>query len=147
MSIYFLKLKDAHGYMSNFAPYSIILKDKIWATSEHFYQAQKFVGTPREELIRLAISPWAAAKMGRDVGHPIRSDWELVKDSVMYEVVKAKFLQNHDIREQLIATGDEFIAENMPRDFYWGIGDGSGLNKLGLILMQVRKELQDNGAS
>ena len=146
MSIYFLKLKDEHGYMSNFAPYSIVLKDKIWATSEHYYQAQKFVDTPREELIRVASSPWAAAKLGRDSSFPIRSDWESVKDNIMHEVVLAKFKQNADIKAKLLDTGDELLAENMPTDFYWGIGDGTGLNKLGLILMQVREELRNGRA-
>ena len=147
MSIYFLKLKDAHGYMSNFALFPLSLKGKVWPSSEHYYQAQKFAGTDREEAIRLAKNPWWAAKMGRDTAFPIRSDWESVKDNVMLDAVMAKFTQNDGIKEQLLATGDEFLAENMPTDFYWGVGDGTGLNKLGLILMQVREEIRKNGTN
>jgi N-glycosidase YbiA len=41
-----------------------------------------------------------------------------------------------------LATGDEEIVENAPEDYYWGCGaDGSGQNKLGQILMRVRREL------
>jgi predicted NAD-dependent protein-ADP-ribosyltransferase YbiA (DUF1768 family) len=39
----------------------------------------------------------------------------------------------------VLSTGIDRIVENAPRDYYWGCGaDGSGQNKLGLILMEVR---------
>ncbi len=40
-------------------------------------------------------------------------------------------------------TGNCPIVENAPGDYYWGCGkDGSGKNKLGEVLMQVREILQ-----
>jgi len=39
----------------------------------------------------------------------------------------------------LLATEEELLVENAPRDYYWGCGaDGSGQNKLGQVLMTVR---------
>ena len=49
-------------------------------------------------------------------------------------------------REILLPTGDAKIVEHTENDAYWGDGgDGSGENKLGLILMRVRVELRASG--
>ncbi len=83
-----------------------------------------------------------AAKMGRDRKRPLRSDWEKVKDEIMKQGVLRKFQTHADIREILLATGDEELVENSPIDYYWGCGaDGSGKNKLGIVLMAVREIL------
>jgi N-glycosidase YbiA len=47
-TINFYHLKKPYGFFSNFAPYPIDLNGKIWPTSEHYFQAQKFAGTPHE---------------------------------------------------------------------------------------------------
>lgn len=61
------------------------------------------------------------------------------KDVIMYEVVRAKVLQNQDILETLLGTGDEVIIEDSVVDPYWGWGASkSGENKLGRILMYTR---------
>ena len=48
-----------------------------------------------------------------------------------------------DLRAILLGTGDVRIVEHTTNDSYWGDGgDGSGRNRLGEILMQVREELR-----
>ena len=142
--IKFYRTKDDYGCFSNFSAHPISLKGKTWRTSEHYFQAQKFFGTPHEEEIRQEASPMIAARMGRDRKRPLREDWELVKDDIMREAVLAKFEQHSDIRDILLATGDALIVEHTKNDAYWGDGgDGSGLNKLGKILMEVREKLRN----
>jgi predicted NAD-dependent protein-ADP-ribosyltransferase YbiA (DUF1768 family) len=64
------------------------------------------------------------------------------KDIFMFEVVLAKFQQNRDLREALLATKDESIIEDARDDPYWGWGASFvGENKLGRILMAVRTEI------
>jgi len=47
------------------------------------------------------------------------------------------------LAELLLSTGEDTLAEAAPGDYYWGIGaDGSGENRLGRILEQVRTELR-----
>ena len=87
--INFYSTKDAYGCFSNFSAHSIRLKNKVWKTTEHYFQAQKFAGTRHEEEIRLAKSPMIAARMGRDRTRPLRKDWEAVKDDVMREALSA----------------------------------------------------------
>jgi ribA/ribD-fused uncharacterized protein len=141
--INFYRTKDEYGCFSNFAPYPVELKGKVWPTSEHYFQAQKFAGTEHEEAIRLEKSPMIAARMGRDRTKPIRPDWEAVKDDIMRQAVRAKFRQHAELREMLLATGDARIVEHTENDSYWGDGgDGSGKNMLGRILMEVREELR-----
>lgn len=146
--IRFYRTKDEYGCLSNFAPYPITLAGRVWPTSEHYFQAQKFAGTEHEEAIRLAASPMVAARMGRDRSKPLRADWEAVKDDVMRDGVRAKFTQHPELREALLATGDAEIVEHTANDAYWGdAGDGSGRNMLGRILMEVRAELRTTHVS
>jgi N-glycosidase YbiA len=144
--IHFYSVSGEYGCFSNFSPHSITLKSRTWPTSEHYFQAQKFAGTPDEEEVRLAKSPMIAARMGRNRKRPLRADWESVKDQIMHEAVLAKFTQHADLREILLGTGDAEIVEHTENDRYWGDGgDGSGKNQLGQILMLVREELRAGG--
>ena len=69
----------------------------------------------------------------------MRNDWDDVKDNVMRTAVWAKFTQHQKLQDLLITTNTSYIAENSPRDPYWGLGqDGDGENMLGRILMEVR---------
>lgn len=141
--IMFSALSGTYGCFSNFAPYSITLKGVVWPTSEHYFQAQKFVGTEHEDAIRRAKTPKLAANLGRSREHPLRPDWEQVKDAVMEDAVRAKFAQHADLRRILLETGDALIVEHRAGDSYWGDGpDGSGRNMLGRILMKVRDNLR-----
>jgi hypothetical protein len=144
MAIYFyLEREKPYGCFSNFSPHGFMLDDWYWSTSEHYFQAQKFVGTPHLETIQQIKTPKEAANMGRQRSLPLRSDWNQVKDDVMRKAVLQKFKTHADIRDILLATGDEALVENSPIDYYWGCGkDGSGQNKLGLILGEVRDILR-----
>lgn len=143
MTIYFYGTHDQYGCFSNFSPHGFELDKFYWPTSEHYFQAQKFAGTPHAEQIRQVKTPKDAAKMGRDRKRPLRSDWEQVKDDIMRKVVLCKFKTHTDIREVLLSTDNELIVENSPIDYYWGCGaDGSGKNMLGVILMEVRDILR-----
>jgi hypothetical protein len=143
MPIDFFRETEDHGYLSNFSPHAVTLKGKTWPTTEHYYQAQKHAGTPLEEEVRLAPTPLAAKELASDPARGIRTDWEEVKVPVMREAVLAKFEQHADLREALLATGDEELVERSP-DAYWGSGlDGKGLNWLGRILMEVRQKVRE----
>ncbi|MGK7921448.1 MAG: NADAR family protein [Trichodesmium sp.] len=146
MSIYFYGASsEPYGCFSNFSRHGFELEGYWWMTNEHYFQAQKFAVTDRPwfDKIREVKTPRDAAKMGRSRKHPLRTDWENVKDDIMQRGVLKKFETHANIREILLSTNDELIVENSPSDYYWGCGkDGTGKNKLGLILMTVREELR-----
>jgi len=141
--ILFYATGDDHGFLSNFHASPFDLRGKRWPTVEHCFQAAKFIGTPHEEAIRKLASPMTAARTGRSRKLPLRKDWDSAKDSVMHAAVTAKFAQNPELAEKLLATGDAKLVEHTRNDDYWADGgDGSGKNKLGQILMTVRSQLR-----
>jgi len=141
--INFYHQNGEYGCFSNFSNHSVKLKDQVWSTSEHYFQAQKFVDTKWETAVRKCDSPMDAANMGRDRALPLRKDWESVKDDIMREVVYAKFSQNEDCKKTLLSTGDAILVEHTKNDKYWADGgDGSGKNMLGKILMEVRDRVK-----
>lgn len=144
--ILFYRLREPFGEFSNFSPHPIELKGLFWPTSEHYFQAQKFAGTEHEEAVRLAKSPMVAARMGRSRERPLRLDWETVKEDVMQEALRAKFTQHPALRSFLLDTGDATLVEHTSNDSYWGDGgDGSGKNRLGQLLMELRAQLRAKG--
>ena len=144
MPIYFYTPADEYGDFSNFSKHGIEMQGKWYRTVEHYFQAQKFENAEYRERVRLAATAKAAANLGRSRQVPIRADWEAVKDEVMYQAVLAKFKTHEQVRDRLLSTGSETIVESAPGDYYWGCGqDGSGQNKLGQILMEIRDRLRD----
>jgi ribA/ribD-fused uncharacterized protein len=147
MTIRFFSKSDTHREFSNFAPFPIELDGERWPTSEHYYQAQKFTDPELQARIRAAPKPIAAKKIAETHRNKMRADWDSVKDDVMYRVVRCKFETHAELRELLRATGDEEIVESAPTDYYWGVGsDGTGQNKLGLIIERIRGELCSNAS-
>lgn len=44
IEINFYEINKPYGCFSNFVKYPILLKGKIWPITEHYFQAQKFIG-------------------------------------------------------------------------------------------------------
>jgi N-glycosidase YbiA len=150
--IWFYHEKDKElGIYSNFYPSKIVIGDKIYPTSEAYFQSEKFLGgnsTPasREysEIISSQNTPGKAAILGRqmkpktmykwskvlweiiqqyqDKGVVIRDDFDEIKDNVMRRVVYQKFSQHPDLAVKLLSTGDKKFYEHTNRDSYWGDG-------------------------
>ncbi|MCB9594049.1 MAG: NADAR family protein [Sandaracinaceae bacterium] len=145
--IRFYSVVAEHGELSNFAPYPIEIAGERWRTSEHYFQAQKFEDPTDRAAVRAAKTPGEAARRGRDRRRKLRRDWESRKDSVMRTAVEAKFRQHPDLAAKLLATGTAKLVEHTENDAYWGdAGDGSGRNRLGAILMEVRAVLAEEAA-
>jgi N-glycosidase YbiA len=148
MTIYFYSKSAEYYEFSNFSPHGFELDGAYWPTVEHYFQAQKFPGAEHAEAIRLARTPALAKKMGRSRRHKLRDDWEQVKDDVMRRAVRRKFETHAELRQLLLATGDEPLVENARGDYYWGCGKtGTGRNMLGKILMEVRAGLREDAPS
>lgn len=129
-----------YAFLSNFYNAYVTYKGLLYQNSEAAFQAQK---CPLRAHEFCCLPPNKAKKLGRQV--ELRIDWEQVKDTEMYEIVKAKFTQNPDLKDLLIKTANEELIEgNYWNDVYWGVCKGIGQNKLGKILMKVREELKNS---
>ncbi len=141
-AIRFYRRDDPWGELSNFSKHPIELDGARWPTTEHYFQAQKFADPAQRERIRTASGPGEAARLGRRLPD-LRADWEQVKDEVMLRALRAKFTQHDRLRRLLLSTGDAELVEHTKNDSYWADGgDGSGNNRLGVLLMQLRAELR-----
>ena len=169
-SIYFYSKSKEYNQLSNFYESEFILDGYTWSTVEHYFQAQKFTDPEYQNYIRLASTPRKAMLLGNQQRHfryitskihprlcleyihdvitnykhlAIKSNWEDIKDNIMYKAVYAKFSQNESLKKLLLDTEPRKLYESTINDSYWGIGkDGNGKNKLGQILMRVRQKLK-----
>jgi ribA/ribD-fused uncharacterized protein len=143
MKILFLKIAEPYGCFSNFSKHPIVVNGKEWKTTEAYYQAQKYEDPELQEKVRLAVSPWVAAQIGRDPSLPLRKDWDQVKERIMKEALWLKVSLHKEVKDTLLSTDNNELMEHTPRDHYWADGgDGSGKNRLGILWMEIREELR-----
>lgn len=134
------EFQGQYRFLSNFYYCTLTYNGVTYQNSEAAFQAQKV--TDENYRLKFAkLNPSEAKKLGRHV--PLRSDWEEIKDNIMFEVVLAKFASNSELQEKLLETGcEELVEGNTWGDRYWGKVNGVGQNKLGQILMHVRTLLK-----
>ena len=132
--------RDEYSFLSNFYEAPVEYEGLTYQSSEAAYQAQK-CADPKDREAFTVMNPGKAKRAGRTV--TLRKDWEDVKIAVMTDIVRAKFEQNSDLAEMLLATKDAYLEEgNYWGDRVWGTVNGEGANNLGIILMNTRKFLQ-----
>ena len=96
-TIRFYKEFGEYGYLATYSNHGFFKDGIYWKTSEHYYQAQKFFESEVKLKIANSETPKIASKIGRDRNLKLRSDWEEIKQNVMYDAVYFKFKQNEDI--------------------------------------------------
>ena len=139
-----IKIQNEYRGFTNFAPSPVTLGGKRYATVEHYFQAMKFPSEPMwQEAIRVAPTPQKARQLGNQTDHVVRPDWATARETVMLEALRAKFQQNPGLLETLKATGTRPLVEASV-DPFWGSGrTGTGKNRMGKLLEQIREELRE----
>lgn len=141
-----MAIKEFRGkyfFLSNYYKAPVMFEGLMYTNNEAAFQSAKLLSIG-ERKIFCNLEPNEARKLGRKV--QLRSDWESIKDNVMYQIVKDKFTRNPELKKKLLETGNEELIEgNWWGDVYWGVDikTGKGQNKLGKILMKVREELKE----
>ena len=133
-----------YAFLGNFYDAPVEFGGIQYRNSEAAFQAQK-CEDEKKRLWFAGLAPGRAKSLGGRVR--LREDWEEVKTGLMLEIVRAKFTQNPELAEKLLATGEKRLVEGTAwNDTCWGIDihTGKGENRLGKILMQVRDELKEN---
>ena len=140
------EFKDEYAFLSNFYECRMTYKGRVFESSEAAYHAEKCLNEADKDKF-IGIGPDASKKLGRKIA--LRPDWEDVKEHIMLDIVREKFLQNPELAAKLVATGNAYLMEgNYWRDQFWGVYPETGnpgidgLNVLGQILMRVRAELK-----
>ena len=134
--------ENEYEFLSNFYECAVTFEGLIYGSSEAAFQAQK-TSEHTDRRIFTMLKPGEAKRAGYKA--KLRPDWEEVKVSVMNEILRAKFTQNPDLSDKLLATKQALLVEgNDWEDTFWGfdVNLGYGRNMLGQLLMKIRAELQ-----
>jgi ribA/ribD-fused uncharacterized protein len=160
---------------SNFYTAYFHFRGHLWPSVEHAYQyfKLKFFGM-RDLATRILfwqindITPRDAKALGSRAGRTLptgdpgrRLRWARIKFNLIYQIQREKFSQNIGLQQQLLSTGNFWLAE-ASRDREWGVGytmedfqqgrvpqpceSPWGDNECGRSLMQVRAHLRDTRA-
>jgi len=146
--VVFKSTKANFGGLSNMASgYSLRVNDIIIPSAEALYQACRYPLFPsiQQEIIE-QNSPMTAKMISRKYLQYTRQDWEEVKYSIMYWVLKVKLSQNFEkFSKVLLETNNKPIVELSNKDKDWAAIEVEksiliGKNALGRLLMQLREE-------
>ena len=144
------------GIYSQWYKATMVIDGITYNCCEQYMMHQKaltFGDTETAELVMKTESPRDQKALGRQVKNFDKAKWDSVCVGIVYKGNYAKFSQNVDLADELLATGNKIIVEASPYDTIWGIGMGEkepgiknpvnwkGLNLLGWSIMLVRKEL------
>jgi ribA/ribD-fused uncharacterized protein len=143
--------------LSQWWPASFCIDGQKYASAEHYMMAQKARLFGDEGMfcaVLSAASPAQAKSIGRRVRGFDEERWVAHRFDIAVRGNVAKFGQNHQLQDWLLATGEMVLVEASPVDKIWGIGLSAddqrardpdawlGLNLLGFALMKVRQVLR-----
>lgn len=135
-----------YGVLSNLYRAKITFESRDFPTAEHAYQFGKARSPAVAEWLMMAPSPSLLAMAAHGLySWDVAPGWSSGRYQRMRRVVFAKFDQHPDLALILLGTGTARIVESAKVDNEvnrrWGEVDGVGTNWLGMILMDVRAEL------
>lgn len=138
-----------YGFLSPYAIFPIKMtvdgKEYVFSSVEHYYQAMKFEShDPRFEIIRNLENPDETRLLTKTPEYKInrRKNFDENKFEIMEAGLRAKFAQNPEAAELLRQTGDAALIKSCEICYKCGFGEGSGENRMGEILMKIRREWQ-----
>ena len=144
-----------YRFLSNFHECPVLWDGLIWPSSEHAYMASKcedvyYSGFNKYPTYNEMNYEYICKMSCSEVKHwgqtvKLRDDWEEIKLDMMFEICESKFVNNKDLKQKLLDTGDkELIEYNSWGDQFWGydVDKQKGRNELGKILMKIRGMLK-----
>ena len=147
---------EMNGYLSNWYMSDFVADDIKFTSMEQYMMYKKAQLFNDKEIMQEILSTNNVGKikmLGRSVKNYDEVMWNGMRQIVVYEGLYAKFSQNESLREKLLATENDILAECAVSDCIWGIGlamndekrlsteEWRGQNLLGFAIMQVREKL------
>ncbi|MHC2303386.1 NADAR family protein [Rhizobium mongolense] len=139
------------GAFSNLYRREIEFDGVLYQTSEHAYQAGKARKPAVRQWLMQAPSPALLAMAAHGLYYwDVAPGWSKTKFDRMRGVLWAKFTQHQDLKTLLLSTGEARLVECATVDNdvnrLWGEVNGIGKNMLGVLLMELRARLREEGA-
>ena len=155
----YLPFFGKESFLSNHHPSPIVIGNEHFFCVEQFYMVRKARFFKDQDMEKLFLESNEAGYIKR-MSHRIKNLdedlWDQQRVSVMCEGLRAKFMQNQYLEDQLIATGNQLLVEASAVDDFWGAGlsksalkripslQWPGANMLGSLLMALRSRLRAN---
>lgn len=155
--IFFHNPEEENGIYSNWYLSDFVVDGILYSSMEQYMMYQKALLFQDQDIANqiLDISDVARIKaLGRAVRNYNDIVWAGLRQLVVYKGLLAKFSQNPGLKNALLSTGDQVMAECAVKDTIWGIGlsmrderrfdmaQWRGQNLLGFSLMEVRNCLK-----
>ncbi len=148
---------EPYGFLSNWYLSDFTVDGVSFSSMEQYMMYKKavlFEDADMAAQIMNTDNVVAIKEFGRNVSGYIDSVWNGMRQVIIYKGLLEKFRQNEDLRQALLDTGIDILAECAVKDRIWGIGLSmtddqrndinawKGQNLLGYSLMLVRDELR-----
>jgi ribA/ribD-fused uncharacterized protein len=145
-----------HGPFSQWHPCKFTVSRVEFNCAEQFMMYSKailFGDMQSAQRILETSTPKEQKTLGRKVQNFDEAVWAIFREGIVYTASYAKFTQNFELQEMLLATKGTTLVEASPRDRIWGIGLGAdnpkaqvraewrGRNLLGETLTRVREAI------
>lgn len=121
----FFRVNEENGYMSNWWISEFTLSNMIFNCVEQYMMWRKamlFGDIQVANKILMDKNPANMKKYGRQVENYVDSEWNAIREQVVYEGCLAKFTQNKDLKDKLLSYDEGTVfVECSPYDAIWGI--------------------------
>lgn len=150
---------EINGYLSNWYLSDFKINDINYSSMEQYMMHQKAILFGDDEIATQILETSNVGKiktLGRMVKNYSDVMWNGMRQIIVYEGLLEKFRQNDALRNKLLATQQDILAECAVQDKIWGIGlsmkddrrfnmdEWQGQNLLGFCLMRVRTILRES---
>lgn len=150
---------EENGYLSNWWLSPFTIHNVHYSSAEQYMMHQKALLFQDKQIAEAILKTDDVAKIkayGRKVKNYDDTIWNDKRKEIVYQGLLAKFQQNKDLSNKLLATGEALLAECAVKDKIWGIGlsmkderrfhpnEWQGQNLLGQCLMEVRSKLREH---
>jgi len=137
---------ENYRFLSPYNIRSFTIEDITYLSPMQYVQYQKAILFNDVETANLILGskiPNDWSNFGKLIRNFDPIKWSKCAFMLMKRAFVAKFNQNPELKESLLQTNNiPLVNENTWGDTYWGICNGTGQNKLGNILSEIRKEYQ-----
>ena len=155
--VFFHNPNEENGIYSNWYLSDFTIDGILYSSMEQYMMYQKALLFQDQDIADRILDISDVARI-KDLGRAVRNYndivWAGLRQIIVYKGLLAKFSQNAGLKNALLSTGDQVMAECAVEDTIWGIGlsmrderrfdmaQWRGQNLLGFSLMEVRRCLK-----